>query len=478
MCFANQFFDQVLEETIERPRLSESFNLLNWTFADPEIRDVFSFESTFRKWVEVEIAIVEGQEHLGNLDPAVAESVRSLRFISPDDLESFRAAAANVGYPIIELVAVMTAALPQEHRGYIHLGATTQDIMDSALALQIVEVGAILTERLILVGDLLSDLVVRHAGTLMAGRTHAQNSVPITFGTKCAVYLSEFTRHLGRIKQASKEASCLSLFGASGTSSAFAGDSDALSEYVADRLGLQKIDVPWHSSRDRLANLALMCAMASASLARLAREVIDLSRTEIAELSESSEHHRGASSTMPQKRNPIASEGVLGLALAAIGSAAMMLRASEVGHERAAGEWQLEWKVLPDALGSTATALLYAQALLKGLVVNEDAMARNLEGDYGLILSEEYMVVLARSLGRERAHNIVYQAAGISRDQRIPLHEALLAIDSSIREHFESWPLVASEGIGKSAWICEQARSQWDEVRTEVKPSKKHTSSA
>jgi 3-carboxy-cis,cis-muconate cycloisomerase len=111
-------------------------------------------------------------------------------------------------------------------------------------------------------------------------------------------------------------------------------------------------------------------------------------------------------------------------------------------------------------------------------VVNEDAMARNLEGDYGLILSEEYMVVLARSLGRERAHNIVYQAAGISRDQRIPLHEALLAIDSSIREHFESWPLVASEGIGKSAWICEQARSQWDEVRTEVKPSKKHTSSA
>jgi 3-carboxy-cis,cis-muconate cycloisomerase len=209
--------------------------------------------------------------------------------------------------------------------------------------------------------------------------------------------------------------------------------------------------------------------MTSASLARLAREVIDLSRTEIAELNESEGPHRGASSTMPQKRNPIASEGVLGLALDAIGNASMMLRASEVGHERAAGEWQLEWKVLPEALRSTATALLYTQRLLLGLVVNEEAMARNLEADYGLILSEEYMVILARSLGRERAHEIVYKAAGISRDQRIPLHDALLKIDSSIRDHFESWPLLTGASIGQSAWICERARSQWDEARTEVK---------
>lgn len=449
--------------------MSDSFNLLNWTFADPEIYDVLSFESTFRQWVEVEIALVDGQEHLGVLDPAVAESVRSLRLISPDDISAFRASAANVGYPIIELVAVMTAALPEGHKGSIHLGATTQDIMDSALALQIVEVGGILTERLISVGDLLADLVDRHAGTVMAGRTHAQNAVPITFGTKCAVYLSEFTRHLRRINQAAKEASCLSLFGASGNSSAFAGDSNALSEYVADRLGLLKVDVPWHSSRDRFSNLALMCAMTSASLARLAREVIDLSRTEIAELNESEGPHRGASSTMPQKRNPIASEGVLGLALDAIGNASMMLRASEVGHERAAGEWQLEWKVLPEALRSTATALLYTRRLLLGLVVNEDAMTRNLEGDYSLILSEEYMVILAKSLGRERAHEIVYKAAGMARDKKIPLHDALLGIDSSIRDHFESWPLLASSSLGQSAWICERARSQWEDVRVEVK---------
>ena len=454
--------------------MSESFNLLNWTFSDSEICEVLSFESTFRKWVEVEIAIVEGQEHLGVLEPAVAESVRRLRLISPDDVAAFRAAAANVGYPIIELVAVMTAALPEEDRGNIHLGATTQDIMDSALALQIVEVGDILTQRLILVGDLLADLVERHAGTLMAGRTHAQNSVPITFGTKCAVYLSEFTRHLRRINQAAKEASCLSLFGASGTSSAFAGDSNALREFVADRLGLLKVDVPWHSSRDRFSNLALMCAMTSASLARLAREVIDLSRTEIAELNESTDHHRGASSTMPQKRNPIASEGILGLALASIGNASMMLRASEVGHERAAGEWQLEWKVLPETLRSTATALLYAQRLLLGLVVNEEAMARNLEGDYGLVLSEEYMVTLSRSMGRERAHDIVYKAAGLSRDQRIPLHEALLEIDSSISGHFETWPLTTSSSVGQSASICEIARSQWDEVKTEIKQPTGH----
>lgn len=451
---------------------SSSFNLLNWTFSDGEIDEVFSFASTFRRWVDIEIALANAQATLGLLDPQVAKSIGALKSMDLNDAEEFRTAAVNVGYPIIELVAVMTAALPEPHRGSIHLGATTQDIMDSALSLQIMEVGAILTRRLVSLGDVLASLVARHAGTVMAGRTHAQNAVPTTFGAKCAVYLSEFTRHLERIDHAASEASCLSLFGACGTSSAFAGDVNVLRHRVAEDLGLRKVDIPWHASRDRLSNLALTCAMACASLARLAREVVDLSRTEIAELSESEAWHRGASSTMPQKRNPITSEGVLGLALDGIGNASMMLRAAEVGHERAAGEWQLEWKVLPEALRSTATALLYAEQLLSNLTVHVDAMTSNLEEDHGLILSEAYMVVLAKSLGRERAHHLVYTAAMTSRKEKIPLHDSLLKLDINIRDHFESWPLVPSDSIGNALWICDRARVEWEGVRHSVVESR------
>ena len=184
-------------------------------------------------------------------------------------------------------------------------------------------------------------------------------------------------------------------------------------------------DGPWHVTRDGLASFAATCARAAAVCARLAREVIDLSRTEIGEVSETAGHHRGASSTMPQKANPIDSEAIVGLAANAATAAGSMYRAMEAGHERSAGEWQIEWHGLPQVAVLTAGCLAIAARVVHGLAVHPERMAANLDLEQGRTLAEAYMFQLAPELGREEAHDLVYQAALASKARRIELREAL-----------------------------------------------------
>lgn len=444
---------------------SPGFNLLDWLYQDDACAVLLDFEATFSAWVAVELALAESQFEMGLLDEKVIKEIRHLRDFRPDDFERFRAVARNVGFPIFGLVQMLNDALPVTARGHLHLGATTQDIMDTAVALQVYAVGQLLQERLVSYGDHLAELTSRHAATPMVGRTHAQHAVPTTFGLKCAVYLGEATRNLRRLRSATNEAAQVSLFGAAGTSAALGANARELRAKVAARLGLGAADLPWHVSRDRFAGLAFCCSLLCASLARLAREVIDLSRTEISEVSEAVGRHRGASSTMPQKRNSIASEALLGLALAAEGAAASMARAMETGHERAAGEWHLEWKALPETLRSTSSALALAGALLEGLVVNTSVMARNLRLDNGLVMAEAYMLGLAPVMGREAAHDLVYVASQVAREQDIPLPDALTRISPSVEASFPVWPLEVMGYLGEAERVSHEAVAAWTDAR-------------
>ena len=446
-------------------RNSLGFNLLDWLWQDDACAAALDFDATFSAWVAVELALAESQFEMGLLDEKAIREIRHLSEFRPDDLDRFRAAARNVGFPIHDLVQMLNDALPVGVRGYLHLGATTQDIMDTAMALQVRAVAQLLEQRLISYGDRLSELTSRHAATPMAGRTHAQYAVPTTFGLKCAVYLGDATRNLERLRSATAQAAQVSLFGAAGTSAAMGAGARELRARVAARLGLAAVHLPWHVSRDRFAELAFCCSLLSGSLARLAREVVDLSRTEIGEVSEADGWHRGASSTMPQKRNPIASEALLGMALAAQGAAAGMVRAMEAGHERAAGEWHLEWKVLPDTLRSTSSALTLAGALLGGLVVNTSVMARNLSLDHELVMAEAYMLGLARIMGREAAHDVVYRAARDAREHDIPLPEALLRLSPSVSSAFVTWPLEITGYLGEAERTSREAVAAWIDSR-------------
>jgi 3-carboxy-cis,cis-muconate cycloisomerase len=433
-------------------------------YRDKDVESIFSIETTYLTWVKVEIALAKAHCTLGIISPRALEAIEDLTQQDLPDMQEFSRSVINVGYPIIDLLGQMNAHLPREHRGVLHVGATTQDIMDTALALQISKAGALLLTHVKELGSALTALTSKHRNTLMPGRTHAQQAVPTTFGLKCAVYLSELTRHYQRILRAIDEASCLSLYGAAGTSAAMEGNHNKIRAIVSESLGLRNQLIPWHASRDRLIEVTSQCANLSVSLVRLAREIIDLSRSEIDEVFEPGGHLKGASSTMPQKRNPVMSEAIIGLGLQAIGQAHMMFRAGEVGHERAAGEWQLEWKALPEVLINTATATKISVNLMYGLNIKAEKMRSNLGIQYGTIMAEAYMIGLVDKIGREQAHDLVHEASKKSTLETISLTDALLAISPSVATHFESWPIDPVTYVGNSAEICGAAIQQWGDA--------------
>jgi 3-carboxy-cis,cis-muconate cycloisomerase len=394
-------------------------------YGDEPTERILSEERTVASWLRVEAALATAQGELGVLDRRDATAIAEAADLANIDLTRLWAETRTVGYPILSLVRQLDEALPESHRGRVHYGATTQDVMDSGLAVQLDEAGRRLGELLVGLGDALAGLAERHVHTVLAGRTHAMHAVPTTFGAKLAGYLGELARQRDRLAGARDRLATVSLFGAAGTSAAYGCQASALRARIAELLGLHSTDVPWHVSRDGPAEFGMVCALLCATCARFAREVVDLSRTEIGEVGEAIGYHRGASSTMPQKVNPISSEAVIGLSGTAGPLSSALFRAMEAGHERAAGEWQIEWQVLPQLVSLCAAALGTSRSIATGLRVFPATMRANLGADNGLVMSEAYMMRLAPELGRELAHDVVYRAVIRCREQDSPLRDTL-----------------------------------------------------
>jgi 3-carboxy-cis,cis-muconate cycloisomerase len=443
--------------------LKQPTNLLDWMYQDKAAAGIFSLRATFKNWIAVEIALAQSQFEKGIISNHELQLIEQLGQAEMPDMASFHESALNVGYPIIALLAHLNSQLHPDARGVLHVGATTQDIMDTALALQIHQAGSLLLTHVDELGQALKSLVMQHTGTIMPGRTHAQHAVPTTFGLKCAIYLSEINRHRTRIRNTVSEASRISLYGAAGTSAAMGIHANEIRQDMAKKLGLNDEFVPWHVSRDRLLDVSNQCANLCVTLVRMAREIIDLSRNEIDEVYEPGGHHKGASSTMPQKRNPVMSEAIIGLGLQAIGQAQMMFRAGEVSHERAAGEWQLEWKALPEVFINSITAIGIAGKMLGGLGVNVENMRENLKISNGSIMSEAYMMELSRSLGREKAHDVVHEASRISIAEKLSLEDSLIRALPEVKKIITNWPFLATDYLGNSNLICAQVIDQWNQ---------------
>ena len=402
----------------------EPFTLLSRLHVDRAMVEVFSEAATVAGWLRFEIALAQAQADEGMITAAEAAQIEAAAELSNLDLDALWVSSRVVGYPILPLVRQLSALLPGEAR--LHYGATTQDVMDTGLALQLRAAIGRLDDLAEALGDALALQVATHRATPMAARTHAQQAVPTTFGAMLSTYLVELERHRRRLAQCGERTGVVSLHGAGGTSAAYGPRAAAVRRRMAEALQLRAADVPWHVTRDGLAEFGFACAALASTCARLASEVIALSRTEIDELSEAIGHHRGASSTMPQKANPIASEAVLGFAATAQSLVAPLLRAMEAGHQRAAGEWQIEWSVLPRIATDAASALACAVEIAVGMLPKPENMARNLALDGGSILAEAYMMHLAPELGRERAHDVVYAAVRDARQRDVGLHAALV----------------------------------------------------
>ncbi len=393
----------------------QPYSLLTDLFGDPDMAAIFSFEATVRSWLDTEAALALAQGAAGSIDPGAADAIASACEDLALDRARLLSEARAVGYPILPLVRQVADALPDGPNGRVHFGATTQDIMDTGLVLQLRRATQVLEERLTALGDALAFLAEAHVDTVQAARTHGQHAVPTSFGAKMAVFLDQTATRLEQARRVTADVATVSLFGAGGTSAALGERVRETRADLAGRLELNDAAVPWHVNRDRIVSFGDLCADSATIAIRLAREVIDLSRTEIAEVREPGGHHAGASSTMPQKANPVLAESALGLGATAVALAPALRRAAEAGHERSSGEWQIEWHVLPQVATLASSALVTMTTLLNGLEVMTDRMAANLHQDHSLLLAEAYMIRLADHLGRERAHDLVYDAARTAR---------------------------------------------------------------
>jgi 3-carboxy-cis,cis-muconate cycloisomerase len=440
----------------------QTFKLLPELFGDGGMTEIFSADRTVLAWLRTEAALARAQAESGVISEADAQAIAAACVPGNIDVPRLWAEAVNVGYPILPLVRMISAALPDGPNGRVHYGATTQDIMDTGLALQMGEALDHLAALLGSFGDALARLVAAHSGTVIAARTHAQQAVPTTFGAKMAVLLAETARQRERVRAATRQVRVVSLFGAGGTSAAMGERSSAVREGLAGRLGLRTTEVPWHVARDGVAEFGVACASLAATAARFAREVVDLSRTEVGEVREAGGHHRGASSTMPQKANPIGCEAVIGMSGTAGALSSSLFRAMEAGHERAAGEWQVEWYVVPLLAELSAGALATAAEVAAGLRIYPEVMRANLGAEGGLIMAEAYMMRLAPALGRERAHDLVYKAAHEAREHGRELADALRDVAGpDDLASLGTLPIPPESYIGDAEAICAAALDAW-----------------
>jgi 3-carboxy-cis,cis-muconate cycloisomerase len=447
------------------------FRLLDALFADEPMRAVWSEAATVMAWLDVEAALAAAQAEVGLISAADAEAIGAVCRVENIDLPALWAGARTVGYPILPLVRQIAALLPPGPSGRVHYGVTTQDIMDSGLALQLGRSCDRLVELATRFGDALAELAVEHSDLVMAARTHGQQAVPTTFGAKVATFLLAVERSLRDLRDVGHAVRTVALHGAGGTNAAMGPAASQVRAALARRLGLADSLVPWHVVRDEVVRFAQVAARLAATCVRFSREVVDLSRTEIAEVRERGGHHRGASSTMPQKTNPISSESAVGFGVSAGAGAAMLLRAMEAGHERSAGEWQVEWAALPQVAEHTAVAVALCVDTAATLQVFPDAMAANLRADGGLLMSEALMMRLAPVLGQGPAHDAVYAAAVRARaDGGDLVAECAAALPAEVRDRVGSLDLAPADYVGEAPAIAIAAAESWRRTREEPRP--------
>jgi 3-carboxy-cis,cis-muconate cycloisomerase len=397
-------------------------------FGTPDMRRVFGDEAFLARCIEVEAALARAQARLGIVPAEAAAAIsRAADPPPPLDLARLKAETENVGYPILPLVRQLAEAAGAAGR-WLHWGATTQDIMDTAAVLQIREGLRLIEDDLAGARRHLAELARRHRDTPLAGRTHLQHALPITFGYKAAVWLAALDRHADRLKELRPRVLLVQFGGAAGTLASLGPGEAAIGSRreLARELALGDPAITWHVARDGIAETIQVLALVVGSLAKIAFDVMLMSATEFGEAAEPFAAGRGSSSTMPQKRNPISCELIFAAAKIMRQHAGLALDALVTDFERATGPWHIEWVALPEAFGYAAGALHQARFILGGLIVDAGRMAQNLAMTHGLIVAEAVMMGLAPHTGRNEAHDLVYEACRAAIEADRPLLDVLL----------------------------------------------------
>jgi 3-carboxy-cis,cis-muconate cycloisomerase len=420
-------------------------------YGTAEMRAVFTDEAVVARWLEAEAALARAQAGLGLIPRSAAEVISRCTAEARLDLNDLRRGVENSGHPLVPAIRALER-LAGEAGKYVHWGATTQDIIDTGTVLQLKGALAIVDRDLDLLIAALAGQARVYKDTVLAGRTHGQHAVPVTLGYKLAVMVAEFHRHRQRFKDLRSRVLVGQLAGAAGTLASLGEHARAVREAMLADLGLEVPEIAWHTARDSLAEVVCVLAMTAATCGKFANEVVNLQRTEIAELAEPAGVGAVGSSTMPQKRNPMAAQGVVTLSRLVRQMPALALDAMVHEHERDMAAWQMEWAFLPETFILTSAALVQTCRIAEGLIVDADRMRRNLALTGGLINAEAVMIRLARDIGREAAHELVAVAVNRAISGRAGFAD-VLAADPQIARHLSRADI--DEALAPEAYLGE-----------------------
>jgi 3-carboxy-cis,cis-muconate cycloisomerase len=392
------------------------------------LADVFSDNSVLQAMLDFEIALARAEVRVGIVPKSAADPISEVARAGEFDVAAlsrsiFRAGTAAI--PVVKALTEKVRARDRDAAAWVHWGATSQDVVDTALILLLKRSRPILGADLQRLHEALVHLSNEHKDTIMLGRTLMQAAPPVTLGLKAAGWLGALHRDRNRLESAFDEALVLQFGGASGTLASLGEKGIAVAHALAKDLGLGHPEAPWHTQRDRLANLVCCCGVLTGSLGKMARDISLLMQTEVAEVSEPGGEGRGGSSTMPHKRNPIACALTLAAARRAPGLVANFLSGMVQEHERGVGGWQAEWPVVTDIIQAAGTAAASMAEVAEGFSVDPARMRHNIEATNGLIFAERAMMLLAVELGRDVAHKLLEEATRKSIAQKKRLSEVL-----------------------------------------------------
>ena len=405
-------------------------------FTTDAMRRVWSDENRTAKYVEIERALAVVQGRLGIIPQEAADEIVSHCRIENIDMARLREQTERIGYPILGVVTQLNQLCRDKLGEYVHWGATTQDITDTATVLQIREALELVDGELAAIAQAMGKLAKEHRLTPVIGRSNLQQAIPVTFGYKIAGLLSAVLRHRERLAQLKERVLVGEFAGAAGTLASIETGAMQTQAGLCAELGLAQPVIAWHTIRDNIAETGALLGLIGGTLGKLSMDVKLMMQTEVGEVFEPYHHGRGSSSTMPQKRNPIASCYIHAAISVVRQHAAALMDAMVADHERSTGPWEIEWIVLPEAFCLIAGALRQSRAVVEGLEVDPAAMMRNIEMTGGLVMSEAVMMGLGPYIGREYAHDLVYDLCRESLATKTPLIE-LLAAHPEIARHVD-----------------------------------------
>ena len=422
---------------------------------DPGIRALFTEDVRYQAWLDVEVALAEAQAELGIIPAPAATEIGAKAKLSLLDRDAIRAGLARTGHSLVPLIWELDRVCEGDAGGFVHWGATTQNITQTGQLLLVRRAHAVFLRQLAALLEILGDLAERTRDMLLPGRTHGQHALPATFGFKVAVWIDEVCRHVERLRASESRVFVAMLGGGAGTMASLGPIGMVVQDKMAERLGLTPMRVPARSIGDHQAEYVALLGLLAATSSKIAREIYTLMKQEFGEVEEPVPPGTVGSSTMPQKRNPKLSQDVVAAAAQVRALVPLALEAMQTEHEADRTTSMMFDRAITEACTLTGDILQRLIALFSGLQVFPDRMLANVRLSGGLIMGEALMLELGKRIGRQRAHDAIYEAAQGAVTRGRPFEE-LLAEDADVREHLSAAQVTDLLDPARYAGLCQR----------------------